>query len=99
MTSEADCVWAQVGTKRRHSVVLRCLPTGKLFVIGGSSQDHDRPRVIVDRKSTAGTALKLKVRTYFYANDTAQVSKVEQMGTVCPPTLFVQLLRLVGLRS
>ena len=59
--------------------MLRLLPTGRFFVIGGSSKDHKRARVVVDLGTDAAKALQITVRTYFYANNTASVSKVSPM--------------------
>jgi hypothetical protein len=99
--SEGACGNALVGTKPRHSVVLRVLPSGKLFIIGGSSIEHQRPRVIVELRSPAAVALRLKARTFFYANNTTSVdpSKFTPYGVLCPPGTFHALLRLIGLKS
>ena len=101
-TKEAACGLAVVGTKRRHCVVLRALPDGRLLVIGGSSQFHDgRPAVLVKLRSPASAALRLTADTYFYANNTTRVtaSTFDAFGVPCPPEIFHKLLRLIGLES
>ncbi len=99
--SEGSCGNAHVGNKRRHCVILRVLPNGKLFVIGGSSVDHDRRKEVIEPRSPASVALRLRQRTFFYANNTTSVdpSKFTPYGALCPPETFHRLLRLVGLES
>jgi hypothetical protein len=106
-----DVVWVEGGGKVRPAVVVRVLaPAGPepvpgeqrvriLCPWGTGTLRADKSHVRVMPGTAAGFALGLEKPTYFYRGNltVCDAQRAQRTGRRCPPELFIELSRLVGL--
>jgi hypothetical protein len=94
---DGDVVLVFADEKWRIGVVVRTLEK-RLVVVYARGTERDRPHVPVEHRTRDGIALGLTKVSFFYAPPAfASPTAVKPTGRRCPPALFSELQKIVGL--